>query len=121
VHGSFVSDKEVHAVVESLKGTSEPEYDESILSAPKEVNDALPSAFRDEAVNDDPENDPLYDQAVEFVTRTRKASISSVQRQLRVGYNRAARMIETMEMTGVVTPAEDNGRREVLAPPPPED
>jgi len=121
VHGSFVSDKEVHAVVESLKGTSKPEYDESILSAPKEVNDALPSAFRDDAVNDDPENDPLYDQAVEFVTRTRKASISSVQRQLRVGYNRAARMIETMEMTGVVTPAEDNGRREVLAPPPPED
>jgi len=121
VHGSFVSDKEVHEVVESLKGDSEPEYDDSILSAPKEVNSALPSAFRDDAVNDDPENDPLYDQAVEFVTRTRKASISSVQRQLRVGYNRAARMIETMEMTGVVTPAEENGRREVLAPPPPED
>ncbi len=121
VHGSFVSDKEVHEVVESLKGDAEPEYDESILSAPKEVNNALPSAFRDDAVNDDPENDPLYDQAVEFVTKTRKASISSVQRQLRVGYNRAARMIETMEMTGVVTPAEENGRREVLAPPPPED
>ncbi|RBP49154.1 DNA translocase FtsK [Arenicella xantha] len=121
VHGSFVSDKEVHCVVTSLKGKSEPEYDESILSAPKEVNDALPSAFRDDAVNDDPENDPLYDQAVEFVTRTRKASISSVQRQLRVGYNRAARMIETMEMTGVITAAEDNGRREVLAPPPVED
>ena len=121
VHGSFVSDKEVHEVVESLKRDSEPEYDDSILSAPKEVNSALPSAFRDDAVNDDPENDPLYDQAVEFVTRTRKASISSVQRQLRVGYNRAARMIETMEMTGVVTPAEENGRREVLAPPPPED
>jgi len=121
VHGSFVSDKEVHQVVSSLKGDAEPEYDESILSAPKEVNDALPSAFRDDAANDDPENDPLYDQAVEFVTRTRKASISSVQRQLRVGYNRAARMIETMEMAGVVTPAEENGRREVLAPPPPED
>jgi len=121
VHGSFVSDKEVHEVVNSLKGEGDPEYDESILSAPKEVNEALPSAFRDDAVNDDPENDPLYDQAVEFVTRTRKASISSVQRQLRVGYNRAARMIETMEMTGVVTPAEDNGRREVIAPPPPED
>ena len=121
VHGSFVSDQEVHQVVSSLKSDSEPQYDESILSAPKEVNDALPSAFRDDAVNDDPENDPLYDQAVEFVTRTRKASISSVQRQLRVGYNRAARMIETMEMTGVVTPAEDNGRREVLAPPPIED
>lgn len=121
VHGSFVSDKEVHAVVASLKGKAAPEYDESILSAPKEVNDALPSAFRDDAVNDDPENDPLYDQAVEFVTRTRKASISSVQRQLRVGYNRAARMIETMEMAGVITPAEENGRREVIAPPPIED
>jgi len=121
VHGSFVDDHEVHKVVESLKGSGAPEYDDSILSAPKEVNDALPSAFRDEAVNDDPENDPLYDQAVEFVTRTRKASISSVQRQLRVGYNRAARMIETMEMTGVITAAEENGRREVLAPPPPDD
>ena len=122
VHGSFVDDHEVHKVVESLKsGGAEPDYDESILSAPKEVNDALPTAFRDEAVNDDPENDPLYDQAVDFVTRTRKASISSVQRQLRVGYNRAARMIETMELAGVITPAEENGRREVLAPPPPDD
>lgn len=121
VHGSFVSDKEVHAVVQSLKGDSEPQYDESILSAPKEVNDALPTAFRDDAALDDPENDPLYDQAVEFVTRSRRASISSVQRQLRVGYNRAARMIETMEMAGVITAAEDNGRREVIAPPPIED
>ncbi len=121
VHGSFVSDKEVHKVVNSLKGQGEPEYDESILSAPKEVNDALPTAFRDDAVNSDPENDPLYDQAVEFVTRSRRASISSVQRHLRVGYNRAARMIETMEAAGVITPAEDNGRREVLAPPPMED
>lgn len=121
VHGSFVSDAEVHSIVESLKSKESPQYDESILSAPKEVNDALPTAFRDQDSLDDPENDPLYDQAVEFVTRTRRASISSVQRQLRVGYNRAARMIETMEMTGVVTPAEENGKREVLAPPPPED
>ena len=120
VHGSFVSDKEVHEVVSSLKGEAEPEYDESILSAPKEVNEALPSAFRDDS-NDDPESDPLYDEAVEFVTTTRKASISSVQRKLRVGYNRAARMIETMEMAGVITPAQENGRREVLAPPPPKD
>ncbi len=121
VHGSFVSDKEVHEVVASLKGESEPDYDESILSAPKAVNDALPTAFRDESASSDPESDPLYDEAVEFVTRTRKASISSVQRQLRVGYNRAARMIETMEMAGVITAAEDNGRREVIAPAPPED
>lgn len=118
VHGSFVSDKEVHEVVQSLKGGNEPEYDESILSAPKEVNDALPSAFRDDS-NDDPESDPLYDEAVEFVTTTRKVSISSVQRKLRVGYNRAARMVETMEMAGVITAAEENGRREVIAPPPP--
>ena len=118
VHGSFVSDAEVHQVVSSLKGEQEPEYDESILSAPKEINDALPSGFRDDS-NDDPESDPLYDEAVEFVTTSRKASISSVQRKLRVGYNRAARMIETMEMAGVITGAEDNGRREVLAPPPP--
>ena len=121
VHGSFVSDKEVHKVVSSLKGSEEPEYDETILSAPKEVNDALPASFRGDSANSDPESDPLYDQAVEFVTRSRRASISSVQRQLRVGYNRAARMIETMEMAGVITPAEDNGRREVLAPPPIED
>jgi len=121
VHGSFVSDKEVHQVVKSLKAEAEPDYDDSILSAPREVNDALPSAFRDDSANSDPESDPLYDQAVEFVTRTRRASISSVQRQLRVGYNRAARMIETMEMAGVITPAEDNGKREVLAPPPIED
>lgn len=121
VHGSFVSDKEVHAVVNSLKGNSEPDYDDSILSAPKEVNDALPSAFRDDAVNSDPESDPLYDQAIEFVTRTRRASISSVQRHLRVGYNRAARMIEAMEMAGVITAAEENGRRDVIAPPPTED
>lgn len=118
VHGSFVSDAEVHAVVQSLKGEAEPQYDESILSAPKEVNDALPTAFRDENSMEDPESDPLYDQAVEIVIRTRRASISSVQRQLRVGYNRAARMIEAMEMAGLITPPEDNGRREVIAPPP---
>jgi len=120
VHGSFVSDKEVHEVVSSLKADEQPDYDESILSAPKEINDALPSSFRDDS-SDDPESDPLYDEAVEFVTISRKASISSVQRKLRVGYNRAARMIETMEMAGVITPAEENGRREVLAPPPPTD
>ncbi|MCL4136873.1 UNVERIFIED_CONTAM: hypothetical protein GTU68_018918 [Idotea baltica] len=110
VHGSFVSDKEVHKVVTELKGETEPDYDDSILSAPKDDS------------NSDPESDPLYDEAVEFVTRTRKASISSVQRQLRVGYNRAARMIETMEMAGVITAAclRYGRSREVLAPPPAE-
>ena len=73
-----------------------------------------------QAESDDPEDDPLYDQAVEFVVTTRKSSISAVQRQLRVGYNRAARMIETMEATGVVGPPE-NGKRQIYAPPPAED
>ena len=69
----------------------------------------------------DGEGDPLYDQAVQIVTESRRASISNVQRRLKVGYNRAARMIEEMEIAGVVSPAETNGSREVLAPPPPED
>ena len=68
----------------------------------------------------DTESDPLYDQAVAIVTQTRRASISGVQRRLKIGYNRAARMIEHMEETGIVTPMENNGNREVLAPPPPE-
>ncbi|MDH3281431.1 MAG: hypothetical protein OEQ18_09915, partial [Gammaproteobacteria bacterium] len=69
----------------------------------------------------DSEDDPLYDQALRLVTETRRASISAVQRQLRVGYNRAARMIEAMEQAGVVGPLQSNGKREVLAPPPPQD
>lgn len=119
VHGSFVSDQEVHKVVEYLKQSGVPEYDEDILSGPREVNDALPSVLQGES--DNPEDDPLYDQAVELVTKTRRVSISSVQRHLRVGYNRAARMVETMEAAGVVGPMETNGKREVLAPPPIED
>ena len=117
VHGSFVSDKEVHEVVASLKSETSPEYDESILTAPKEVTENLSPTFRDDSASADPESDPLYDQAVEFVVRTRNSSISSVQRQLHVGYNRAARMVEAMEAAGVVSPAAHNGRREVLVPP----
>ena len=71
-------------------------------------------------IDDSGESDPLYDQAVAFVTETRRASISAVQRRLRVGYNRAARLIETMEAAGIVSSLESNGKREVLAPPPPE-
>ena len=119
VHGSFISDQEVHQIVDHLKQSGTPEYDDDILSGPREVNDALPTVLQGES--DSPEDDPLYDQAVELVTKTRRVSISSVQRHLRVGYNRAARMVETMEAAGVVGPMETNGKREVLAPPPVED
>ena len=118
VHGAFLSDQEVHKIVEHLKQAGEPNYDEDVINGPKEINQSLPSALQ--AESDDPEDDPLYDQAVEFVVTTRKSSISAVQRQLRVGYNRAARMIETMEATGVVGPPE-NGKRQIYAPPPAED
>jgi S-DNA-T family DNA segregation ATPase FtsK/SpoIIIE len=117
VHGSFVSDQEVHKIVEHLKSTAKPEYNDDILNGMKEVNQSLPAALQ--GSSDDPEDDPLYDEAVAFVTHSRKASISAVQRQLRVGYNRAARMVETMEQTGVVGPLE-HGKREIYAPPPAE-
>ncbi|WP_432473813.1 DNA translocase FtsK [Amphritea sp. HPY] len=112
VHGAFVSDDEVHRVVEAWKKLGAPEYLVHDLS---EVSDA--GSGSGGSVDD--EQDPLYDEAVAFVTETRKASISSVQRKLKIGYNRAARMIETMEASGVITPAGHNGAREVLAPPPP--
>ncbi|HED12284.1 MAG TPA: cell division protein FtsK, partial [Gammaproteobacteria bacterium] len=113
VHGSFVSDQEVNDVATFLKKTSAPQYVDAVLDGiPEETSS---ESFVDESSAED---DPLYDRAVAFVTQTRRASISAVQRQLRVGYNRAARMIETMENTGVVGPLESNGRRNVLAPPP---
>mgnify|MGYP001591628767 CR=1 FL=1 len=115
VHGAFVSDDEVHRVVKQLTSTLQPEYDETVLEEPQSDGGTYGGE------GGDAEQDALYDQAVAFVTQSRRASISSVQRKLRVGYNRAARMIETMEMTGVVTPADGTGKREVLAPPPPED
>lgn len=118
VHGSFVSDQEVHKVVEHLKSLGAPQYDDNVINGPKEVNQALPAALQDES--NDPEDDPLYDEAVAFVTTSRKSSISAVQRQLRIGYNRAARMVETMEQTGVVGPLE-HGKREIFAPPPVEE
>jgi len=77
------------------------------------------SGLPEAASSDDSENDPLYDQAVAFVTESRKASISSVQRRLKIGYNRAARLVEAMEHAGIVSPAEHNGDRMVIAPPPP--
>jgi len=117
VHGAFVGDDEVHRVVEAWKAMGEPVFIDAILNeggADAGAGGGGGSLFDDEA-------DPLYDEAVAFVTESRKASISSVQRKLKIGYNRAARMIETMEASGVVTEAGSNGQREVLAPPPPRD
>jgi S-DNA-T family DNA segregation ATPase FtsK/SpoIIIE len=118
VHGAFVSDQEVHKVAGHLKGKSEPDYMTEILEVSSEPVPGLSPAAG--GGGDDTESDPLYDQAVALVTETRKASISGVQRRLKIGYNRAARMIEHMEETGIVGPLESNGSREVLAPPPPE-
>jgi S-DNA-T family DNA segregation ATPase FtsK/SpoIIIE len=119
VHGAFVSDTEVHKVAGHLKGKSEPDYLTEILEASSEPVPGL-SVENGGGNGGDTESDPLYDQAVAIVTQTRRASISGVQRRLKIGYNRAARMIEHMEETGIVTPMENNGNREVLAPPPPE-
>ncbi|WP_439134563.1 DNA translocase FtsK [Pseudomaricurvus sp.] len=119
VHGAFVDDHEVHNVVEDWKRRGEPDYlegviDDSTNSIP------VPGLASEGEEGSDEESDPLYDEAVAFVCKTRKASISSVQRKLRVGYNRAARLIETMEAAGVVSEMGTNGNREVLAPPGPE-
>jgi DNA segregation ATPase FtsK/SpoIIIE, S-DNA-T family len=113
LHGAFVDDNEVHRVVNHLKGSGEPDYLEEIL---QEATESVPG-FPIEG-GDTEDTDPLYDEAVRIVTETRRASISGVQRRLKIGYNRAARMIEEMERTGVVGPAETNGSRAVLAPPP---
>jgi S-DNA-T family DNA segregation ATPase FtsK/SpoIIIE len=115
-HGAFVSDQEVHDVVDFLKRTGQPAYLDEITRFSEEGGDF--SGFR--SAGDGEDLDALYDEAVRFVTESRKASISSVQRRFKVGYNRAARMIEDMEKAGIVGPAETNGSREVLAPPPPE-
>jgi S-DNA-T family DNA segregation ATPase FtsK/SpoIIIE len=117
VHGAFVSDNEVHAVVKALRASGEPNYIENLLDGPAgDLPGMEPSAPTGEL---DGEQDPLYDQAVRIVTETRKASISGIQRRLKIGYNRAARMVETMEEAGIVGNLQTNGFREVLAPPPP--
>jgi S-DNA-T family DNA segregation ATPase FtsK/SpoIIIE len=118
VHGAFVSDEEVHRVVADWKQRGKPVYIDSITQS---VDDLDMGAMNNSGAGEDDESDALYDEAVSFVTETRKASISSVQRKLRIGYNRAARMIETMERTGVITEMGSNGSREVLTPPPPRD
>ncbi|MBI3903734.1 MAG: DNA translocase FtsK 4TM domain-containing protein [Nitrosomonadales bacterium] len=113
VHGAFVSDQEVHRVAEHLKTQGEPNYIEGMLTSLEEQEDGSSNGGGGSS-ND--EADPLYDQAVEIVVKSRRASISLVQRHLRIGYNRAARLVEQMEKSGVVTPMQSNGNREVIAP-----
>lgn len=114
VHGAFVDDDEVHRVVGDWKKRGEPVYEESITSGAADME--VPGIAVEGG--DDAEKDELYDHAVKIVTETRKASISGVQRRLKIGYNRAARMIEEMEAAGIVSEMQSNGSREVLAPPP---
>ena len=116
VHGAFVSDDEVHRVVEAWKQRGAPDYIEDILAGADEGGSG---SFEGSGEGSEgSEEDPLYDEAVRFVTESRRASISAVQRKLKIGYNRAARMIEAMEMAGVVTSMNTNGSREVIAPAP---
>jgi S-DNA-T family DNA segregation ATPase FtsK/SpoIIIE len=114
VHGAFVSDEEVHRVVESLKAQGEPDYVDGLLEGgvEGETGDGVGSVtgFADA------ETDPMYDQAVEIVLKHKRASISLVQRHLRIGYNRAARLLEQMENSGLVSTMQSNGNREILVP-----
>jgi S-DNA-T family DNA segregation ATPase FtsK/SpoIIIE len=109
VHGAFVADHEVHRVVEYWKQKGQPEYIPAILEG-----GGLLSGDNGEAEGQAAESDPLYDQAVQIVIESRRSSISSIQRRLKIGYNRAARMVEDMEKAGIVGPMESNGSREVL-------
>jgi len=118
IHGAFVSDQEVHKVVENLRGRGEPEYLDDVLEGPPETAAGEGEGGGEAEAG---ETDALYDEAVRVVTETRRASVSGVQRRLKIGYNRAARMIEDMERAGVVSEMQSNGSREVLAPPPPKD
>lgn len=118
VHGAFIDDHEVHAVVADWHARGKPQYIDEILQGSAEGEQVL---LPGEAPVSDEDTDALYDEAVAFVTETRRGSISSVQRKFKIGYNRAARIIEQMEAAGVVSPQGHNGNREVLAPPPPKD
>ncbi len=118
VHGAFVSDEEVHRVVDDWRQRGDPVFIDEITQGAEDFDSAMPGAG---GGGEGEEDDALYDEAVRFVTESRKASISAVQRKLRIGYNRAARMIESMEAAGVVSEMSSNGSREVIAPPPPRD
>ena len=109
VHGAFVSDQEVHRIVNDLKKSGKPEYNEAITTEPAQGGD------EGSLETDSAEDDPLYDQAVKVVTETDRASISYVQRRLKIGYNRAARIVETMEATGVIAKKEGSNNYEVIA------
>lgn len=116
IHGAFVSDEEVHKVVAFLKRKGAPTYLNEVTQDPEDGKDAIPGL--EPIGSQDGELDPLYDEAIAIVTETRKASISYLQRRLKIGYNRAARIIEEMENSGVVSAVLANGSREVIAPPP---
>ena len=116
IHGAFVSDEEVHKVVAFLKRKGAPTYLNEVTRDPEDGKDAIPGL--EPIGSQDGELDPLYDEAIAIVTETRKASISYLQRRLKIGYNRAARIIEEMENSGVVSAVLANGSREVIAPPP---
>ncbi len=113
VHGAFVADAEVHRVVDVLKSRGAPQYVEGLLEAPEANGDSGDGGASGVYAN---EADPLYDQAVEIVLKNRRASISLVQRHLRIGYNRAARLLEDMERAGMVSAMQSNGNREILVP-----
>ena len=123
VHGAFVSDQEVHRVVAGLKSAAPPIYIDEILVGPRTPIPGFPSDDEEEGGDGiaDAEADPLYDEAVRIVTETRKASISGVQRRLKIGYNRAARLVEAMEAAGLVGPLQSNGNREIYGAAPPEE
>ena len=118
VHGAFVSDAEVHRVVAAWKQLGQANYLKDVVHSSEDAAKApIPGL---EPAGKEEEADPLYDDALHFVIQSRRASISSVQRQLRIGYNRAARLVEAMEQAGIISPVESNGSRTVLAPPPAE-
>jgi len=116
VHGAFVDDQEVHAVVSDWKKRGTPDYCEEILRGG--VHSISLTGLSDDGEDSAGDSDPLYDEAVFIVTESRRASISLVQRRLKIGYNRAARLVEEMEASGLVSALQSNGTREVLAPPP---
>ncbi len=116
VHGAFVADHEVHRVVKHIKKSGAPRYIDEILEGPLGPTPGLIGIDKFQADAADAEQDPLYDQAVQVVMETKKASISGVQRRLKIGYNRAARMVESMEAAGLVGPLQSNGSREILVP-----
>jgi S-DNA-T family DNA segregation ATPase FtsK/SpoIIIE len=124
VHGAFVDDHEVHNVVEWLRAQGAPNYISGVLEEVQSTSDGKiinDSGLPQDAEGDGDSDNALYDRAVRVVTETRRASISGVQRHLRIGYNRAARLVEQMEQDGIVSAPQHNGNREVLAPPPPKD